>query len=318
MSLTCIAPTSRVRLGLIGLGRWGTNYLNTVDRMPGVQIVNAAGKAHQIAQVKVLGKSNFTENWREVCEDKSLDGLIVATPPDTHFEITMLALELGIPVLVEKPFTLSLQETRKIRAQAKNKKTLCMVNYIHLYSKGYRDLKENVKLGGKIRQIYSESYADGPSRPSVPVLKDWGCHDVAMCIDLLGKMPESVAKSTILQRKQDDNLELITLRMKFDNDIEAKCTFGNASQFRRRDFCIVCESGVFVYDGLSAGLAKQYSSTVFSEAESRFKIQKSPLECAILEFVACINRGDSAHYSLELAFCVNTTLSITNPYEKIN
>lgn len=183
-----------LRIGLIGLGRWGKRYVVALLQMPDVELVGIAGRAHQFDCLDDSLKGSFDEDWRVVCLDPSLDGIIVATSPESHYEVVKFALERGLPTLVEKPFTLSASETDELHYLSRKQNVLCMVNYIHLYANGYKDLKKNVGACGRVREIYSESFAYGPFRSGASVLWDWGCHDISMCIDLLGRTPEGKLK----------------------------------------------------------------------------------------------------------------------------
>jgi hypothetical protein len=99
------------------------------------------------------------------------------------------------------------------------------------------------------------------------------------------------------------------MRVGFKSRVETNCTFGNASEFKRRDFCVVCEDGVFVYDGLSAGLAKRYSKGTSPLNEEYFKSQLTPLECVIEEFLISLSLNREWHSTLDLAYIINKSLS---------
>jgi predicted dehydrogenase len=307
--MCCSVETRPMRLGLLGFGRWGKTYYKTLMQMPAVDLIAIAGRPHQLGDMDPHSRVTVREDWRAVCEDPSIDGIIVATPPETHYEIVKFCLERNLPALVEKPFTLCSALTEELRKLSRHRKVLCMVNYIHLYSAGYKDLKEHVAAAGKVNEIYSEAFAYGPFRPNVPVLWDWGCHDVAMCIDILGRSPQKIKKNVVLTSQFQPNAELIALEFKFSEDTIARCIFGNLGEFKRRDFCVVCEEGVFAYDGLSSGLSKNYSQIAFPGEPSRFHQQLSPLECAITEFINHIASDEYVHHTLDLASLVNRILS---------
>ena len=130
-----------------------------------------------------------------------------------------------------------------------------------------------------------------------------------MCIDLLGKTPEGILKQVSLTSQAQPNAEILTAELRFSEDVVAKLTFGNLAEVKRRDLCVVCDGGIFVYDGLSRGLSKNYTRALISDDPLRFKQQPAPLECAIIEFINCIRRGDRMHFTLDLARRVNEVLS---------
>ena len=296
-----------MRLGLIGLGRWGSNYLDNLLKISAVEYIHVAARKIQYEDKKKCNVQ-FTEDWREVCKDSRINGLIIAVSPESQYEVTKYALNMGIPLLVEKPFTLNKKHAHELINLSKNSNVLCMVGYTHIYSKGYQDLKLSVKKSGGIRNIYSEGISQGPYRINTPVLWDWGSHDIAMCIDLLNEKPRSATVKAIYKNSANPLSGLFEMNMVFGSGIMARCIVGNASEFKRRDFCVICDEGTFLYDGLSAGLSKQYSAKVFSSDISRFKTQITPLECVINEFIGAIENQLKYHYTLDLAKNVNETL----------
>lgn len=301
------------RVGLIGLGRWGKNYLRTLPGLPEVRLARVAGRLYQQQLQELPSGLMFTENWREVCEDSSLDAVIVATPPETHHEIVSFALDIGMPVLVEKPCTLSPCQCESIYNLAARRRVLCMVNFIHIFSRGYQDLKSSVSPKERIRYVFTENYAPGPYRSDVPVLLDWGCHDLAMCIDLLSEQPRSVVLKKSTQSKANPLGQIVTLELGFPSGISARCTFGNGSAFKRRSFAALCDDACFVYDGFSEGLAMNFSIDTKQNHVNDYSAQPQPLECAVREFIKNVQNGVTSHRSLLLAVQVHNALKAIKP-----
>jgi predicted dehydrogenase len=297
-----------MKLGLIGLGRWGSNYLDNLLRIRSVEFIYVAGRRHQYSY-RSESKVAYTEDWREVCNDSRINGLIIAVSPGSQYEITKYALQNRIPVLVEKPFTLSKEHTDELINISKDNNVLCMVGYTHNFSNGYQDLKKSVLQCGDIRNLFSEGLSQGPFRKNVPVLWDWGCHDIAMCIELLNQKPKSATVKSIFKNPTNTSSEVMEIKLDFGSNILARCIVGNASEFKRRDFCVICDNGAFIYDGLSGGLSKQYSTAVFSNDSNRFKMQTTPLECVLNEFINALESQKNYHYTLDLAKEVNETLA---------
>ena len=99
-----------------------------------------------------------------------LDGIIVATPPALHAEMTLAAVDRGLPVLVEKPLTLDVGEAKAVLDRALSKGAIVLVDHIHLYSAAWETLKrEGVRLG-PIRTIAAKAGRWGVFRPDTPVL----------------------------------------------------------------------------------------------------------------------------------------------------
>jgi len=298
-----------LRLGLVGLGRWGQTYLNCCAQHNEIKVVVAVGRKYQEICLFEFSGIRFAEHYSDIAASDELDGIIVATSPESHYEIVKYFLERGLPVLVEKPFTLSSNKTDELRALAEGRGVICMVGYTHCYSPGFIDLKSCVLRTSGLLKIFTESYSDGPIRKNVPVLWDWGSHDIALCIDLLGSMPVTIGIDWKLMPTQTHDSQLICFTMIFSGSIVATCVVGNASGYKRRDFTAVCKEGTFTYDGFSRGLSKKIPLGTETPGPLNFKCQLSPLECVLSEFAKAINLGGKTqHPSLALSSRVNQVL----------
>lgn len=72
------------------------------------------------------------EAQKDLPEDERLDYILVVTPNFVHFDPTIKALEAGIPVMCEKPLTLSLEEAEKVAAKVAEKNVPLAVAHTYL------------------------------------------------------------------------------------------------------------------------------------------------------------------------------------------
>ena len=206
---------SNVRLGLVGAGRWGRNYVRTITALDGVVLARIASRNPETGSL-VGADCVVVADWRAVAEADDLDGVVVATPPAQHAEIVCAAVAAGRAVLVEKPLTLDLGEARALRRFVGEHAGFVMVDHIHLFHPAYRALKATGRRLGAIRQIAAAAGNRGAYRDDAPVLWDWGCHDVALCLDLMGTPPETVDAERIEARSTAAGYgENIALRLRF-------------------------------------------------------------------------------------------------------
>ncbi len=102
-------------------------------------------------------------DWREMLESESrrpdrVDLVTVATPNQTHFEITKAFLEAGFDVLCEKPMTTTVAEAAEVAALARDKGRLCAVNYGYSGYPLVRQMRAMVAAGelGRVRLVVAE------------------------------------------------------------------------------------------------------------------------------------------------------------------
>lgn len=97
----------RVGIGIVGCGGFGLFALEQFVKIPGVQLVGMAGTYPDAANIAVrrFGLPDVKE-VETLLRMPGLDLIYIATPPFLHHSQTMLALQAGKHVVVEKPSTL--------------------------------------------------------------------------------------------------------------------------------------------------------------------------------------------------------------------
>lgn len=296
-----------LRLGLVGAGRWGRNYIKTIGAVDGVRLAELSSTNPQSVHLVPEG-CHVSLDWRSILDNRRIDGLIVATPPDLHVEMVRAAVQTGIPVLVEKPLSLDVIETASLRDFVLQRNGYVMVGHTHLFHPAFRKLKAIAPKYGKIRSISSEAGNYGPFRPDTPVLWDWGAHDVAMCLDLLGAGPEKADGCLVDRRMVPEGLgEVVELDLKFSDDVIAHIRVGNILQ-KRRYFRVDMESAVLVYDDLSPDALTVMSSAGFDVATPIEVGREKPLAELVKEFAAAIREGRHDTSSLDLGIGVVNVL----------
>ena len=76
--------SQEIKIGLIGAGKWGVNYINTIKNAEGVSIKKIACKNLK-GKESLFQDYEITDNWQEVTFSSEIDGLLIASPPSTHY-----------------------------------------------------------------------------------------------------------------------------------------------------------------------------------------------------------------------------------------
>ena len=257
-----------LRLGVIGTGTWGRNYLRTIAEIPETRLARTAGRA----------------NWRELVEASDVDAVIVAVPPAAQPEIALAAIDAGKPLLLEKPLALSVDAAQRIVAAAAARPVLVMVDHIHLFHPGFEALKRAVAQA-PIRAI--RAAAGGPSRLNIGALWDWGPHDVAMCLDLLGTEPAAVNGALLESRPAGAGFaQRLRLELRFDGGALAQIELDTLRE-KHRSFSVEAGGRSLSYDPTPPA----------NEADW-------PLARAVRAFAAAIAAGSRSQASVELGAAV--------------
>jgi len=109
-----------VRFGLIGAGGIAQAYVQAFESGGVGQLVGVADTRPEAARAlaEPLHCASFASHLAMLDDGSPLDAVIVCTPPNTHDKIVMDAVERGIHVLCEKPFTLTSGSARNLAAAA--------------------------------------------------------------------------------------------------------------------------------------------------------------------------------------------------------
>ena len=127
---------------------------------------------------------------------REVDGVYISVTNESHYEICRKVLELGKPVLLEKPFTVKASETEELQALARSKGLYLSEAMWTWYSDVPNKVLELVKAGrlGKIKDVYmsysrySIDYAPRVSDPLLGggALLDIGIYPITYCYRLFG------------------------------------------------------------------------------------------------------------------------------------
>jgi len=205
-----------VKIGQIGIGAWGKNLLRTFSSLPGVSVPIACdGDAAQLSKLATSFKGvEFTSDPEKIISDKSLDAVVIATPPASHFELASKALEAGKDVFVEKPLVLSIDHGRKLVEIAEQNKRILMVGHIMEYHPASLKLKEYIDSGmlGKIHYLYATRVNLGKVRDIENALWSFAPHDISLIVFLLGQMPNRVtATGAAYLQKGIEDVSFLTM-----------------------------------------------------------------------------------------------------------
>jgi predicted dehydrogenase len=110
------APASdRIRVGLIGVGGFGTANMRQFLGHPDVEIVAVCDVSQtniDKAVKAVGGAARGHKDFRRVLDDKSIDAVMIATPEHWHAYMAIAACDAGKDVYVEKPAGHYIRESR--------------------------------------------------------------------------------------------------------------------------------------------------------------------------------------------------------------
>lgn len=183
-----------VRVGVVGCGYWGAKHVRVLSATPGVAELSLIEPDVALCDKmqRVFPKTRAFRSLKAALPH--VDAVVIATPPQTHAELALMAVREGKHVLVEKPLVTSMDEAESLVEAAQLSDCVTMVGHTFQFNPAVRELRRRVVAGelGKIYYIHSARLNLGLYRPDVNVVWDLAPHDVSIMNYLLDSRPDSV------------------------------------------------------------------------------------------------------------------------------
>jgi predicted dehydrogenase len=202
-----IDTTKKLRIGFIGCGWIAGSHVKRFSKQPDVEIVAGCdlipGKAAKFfANAGLEGVKTDYASHKEMIDDKSLnlDAVTICTYNCQHAAPAIYALENGINVLLEKPFTVTLDEAIEVMKAEKKSGKILSIGFQPRLDENMKMIKKIVESGelGKIYYIQT----GGGRRRGIPTpfgtsfieketggigaLGDIGCYSLDMLLNAIG------------------------------------------------------------------------------------------------------------------------------------
>lgn len=146
---------SPVGIGIVGTGFARTTQIPGFRDCMGAKIVAIASGHRERAEAvaKEFGIEHVAADWQELVAHPDVDLVSVVTPPSTHLEITLAALEQGKAVLCEKPMAMNAAEALRMVEKANAAGKLALIDHELRFLNGRRVMRGMLESGaiGSVR-----------------------------------------------------------------------------------------------------------------------------------------------------------------------
>ena len=204
---------------------------------------------------------------KNIIKNKDYKGFIIATPADTHFNIAHKVITHHKHVLVEKPFTLNINDAEEIVKLSEKYSVNVMVGHLLLFHPAVQKIKEMIENGkiGKLQYIYSNRLNLGQVRTKENVFWSLAPHDIAIFQYLTNSYPIKINAhgSSFLQKGIYDST--IT-QIKYPNNIEGHIFVSWLHPFKEHRLVVIGSEGMIRFDdSMEQSPLKLYSKKISIE-----------------------------------------------------
>jgi predicted dehydrogenase len=241
-----------MKIGIIGVGRWGKNLVRNFDSIADCEIVWLCDSSpiDEVEGVDYVGPT--TRDYHEVLADPSVDAVAIATPIPTHYQLALDSISAGKHVFSEKPLSVNIGEAEELTSAAAQSDRILFVDYLMRYSAEVGVVAQAITQG-RIGEVRSATFI----RSHVPrigeypdVIADLLPHDLSIMEKWFDGMPSSVRarkENETASRAQSEPASAL-LDFRYTSGIAVDVQLSRVGDARQRSVEVVGDSGVVLWD----------------------------------------------------------------------
>ena len=204
---------------IIGLGKMGLSHAAIVGAHPDVDLVAVCDTSSLILDgFKKFSRIRTYTDYRKMIDETTPDFVVVATPTKLHYQMVRYAIEKGLHVFCEKPFSLNVEEGKELVALAAKDGIVNQVGFHNHFIGTFRELKRllDLKVIGEIVHFSGEAYGPVVTKEKVGTwrsdpgegggcLYDYASHVINLVQEIVGR-PEKI-RGTLIKSIYSKNVE---------------------------------------------------------------------------------------------------------------
>ena len=242
-----------LRVAVVGYGYWGPNLARNFASNPQSTLTTVCD-----ASPARLAAAHATHPWArlapsaaEVWADANIDAVVIATPPETHRDLAIAALESGKHVLVEKPLATSVADAEQMLAVARRCGRALLVDHTFLFTGAVRRMKDYIDAGevGDIYYFDSTRINLGLFQSHTNVIWDLAPHDIAILLHLI-KAPVRRVSAVGASHVNTTVENIAYLTLQFDGPMLAHCHVNWLAPVKIRKTIIGGSRKMLVFDDM--------------------------------------------------------------------
>lgn len=176
---------TRIRVGVIGVGRMGERHCRIYANLSNVEFVGVSDLS--VARGRTIADAygvSFYEDFTDLLG--RVDAVSVATPTDSHLTVAAECLRRHVHVLVEKPLASNQAEAREVLSVASRSAALLQVGHVERFNPVFLELQSIVEDLQIVALAARRLSPFDTSNTDVDVVFDLMIHDIDIALALLG------------------------------------------------------------------------------------------------------------------------------------
>lgn len=236
-----------ITMGVVGLGKMGLSHLSIFRAHPDVDLVAVCDSTGYV--LDVLSKYTGLRTYKDLSAmlaAEQLDAVVIATPSHLHAPMVRTALEAGVHVFCEKPFTLDDTDGQALTALARERGLVTQVGYHNRFVAALAELKGLIDAGalGAVTHVVAEAYGPVVLAPKGGTwrsrrssgggcLYDYAAHPIDLVQWYLG-MPTGVEGSRLNRIFSAETDDEVVSTLMYPDDVTAQVSVNWSDESQRK------------------------------------------------------------------------------------
>jgi len=230
-------------LAIVGIGYWGKKLISEFSNIANIKFCYSQGNTSNINWIhRNYPKINFCKNFQDILDDSTIDGVIIASPIDTHFEYALKSLKSKKHVFIEKPISTTKKQGQTLLTIARKNNLEIFVGHIFLYHPVLSKLKKLMKKE-KIDSIYLGWHRFGPFKEKLSL--DLLSHYVIILKEFFNQPKKLIIKSKI---GYVTNCDILSLHVKFQKKVNCVIELNRVSYHKQREIIIKTDKNLYKWE----------------------------------------------------------------------
>ncbi len=270
-----------LKVAIVGTGHMGKIHLGKLHTFEGVHIAG-------IADIDTAALSALSEKYRVPRYDdyrdmaNGLNGVVIATPTDTHYPIARSFMGKGVHVFIEKPITLSVGQARKLVDLAAEKGLAFHVGHLERFNPAFRRAQQLIRAPIAIEACRISPFTGRST--DVDVILDLMIHDLDLVLSLIREDVKTIRANGVAV--VTDKLDAAHARIEFANGAVANIFASRVAVKRERSLTVFEKERSFFVDFMQGKLtatAKKHGGGIHIEEYASDHMD--PVQDELAEFI---------------------------------
>lgn len=273
-----------IKVAVVGTGHMGKIHLGKLHDFKGVRVAGIAD-IDAAALLALSEKYGLTRHADYKDMANGLNGVVIATPTDTHYPIAKSFMEKGVHVFIEKPVAATVGQARRLVNLAVKKGIVFHVGHLERFNPAFRKARQLIRAPLVIEARRTSPFTGRST--DVDVILDLMIHDLDLVLSLIRKDVKEIGANGVAV--VSDKLDAAQARIVFANGSTANIFSSRVATKRERTLTVFEKGRSFCIDFMEGKLTittKKPGGGIDIEEYAADRID--PVQDELTEFISAI------------------------------